>query len=180
MPYIIARIPETIRYQRRQCVILEKFHVTFTIGSSRSRTASAAYCKASRMSYRFRSGNALMISSPAMPSATIPTTVATGMRNPGIQGTPPIWFGLTVVLMNFICFTSFSYLGSIEWCIKCTLRLLPLLFMQFICRAGHCCQIKLGRYAMRLLQAVAFAMTPLFHLSLRGVERQSNPFPFNS
>ncbi|EFC81764.1 hypothetical protein FrEUN1fDRAFT_5087 [Parafrankia sp. EUN1f] len=32
-----------------------------------------------------------------MPSAIIPTTVATGMRNPRMQGTPLIYAGFTVM-----------------------------------------------------------------------------------
>src|SRR5215469_12717353 len=38
-----------------------------------------------------------------MPSATIATTVATGIRRPRMQGIPPICFGSTVTLVNFIC-----------------------------------------------------------------------------
>src|SRR6266481_10046021 len=37
-----------------------------------------------------------------MPSATMPTTVATGMRRLRIQGTPPICRGSTVIRVNFI------------------------------------------------------------------------------
>src|SRR5712691_3564707 len=37
-----------------------------------------------------------------IPSATIPTTVATGMRSPRMQGTPPICLGSTVIRVNFI------------------------------------------------------------------------------
>lgn len=40
------------------------------------------------------------ISSSVMPSATMPTTVETGIRSPRIQGTPPICLGLTVILVN--------------------------------------------------------------------------------
>src|SRR5665213_1467506 len=37
-----------------------------------------------------------------MPSATMPTTVATGIRNRRIHGTPPIWRGSAVIRVNFI------------------------------------------------------------------------------
>src|ERR1700758_850390 len=37
-----------------------------------------------------------------MPSATIPTTVATGIRSPRMQGTPSIWPGSTVIRSNLI------------------------------------------------------------------------------
>jgi hypothetical protein len=37
-----------------------------------------------------------------IPSATIPTTVATGTRKPRMQGTPPICFGSTLIRVNFM------------------------------------------------------------------------------
>src|SRR5712691_5513721 len=37
-----------------------------------------------------------------MPSATMPTTVARGMRRPRMQGTPPIWSARTVIRSNVI------------------------------------------------------------------------------
>src|SRR5436190_22200325 len=37
-----------------------------------------------------------------MPSAIIPTSVATGMRRPRIHGTPPICIGLIVMRVNFM------------------------------------------------------------------------------
>src|SRR5262249_51161279 len=37
-----------------------------------------------------------------MPSATIPTTVATGMRNPRMQGTPPICLAFVVIRVNLM------------------------------------------------------------------------------
>src|SRR6266571_2433882 len=41
-----------------------------------------------------------------MPSATIPTTVATGMRNPRMHGMPSICLGLTVMRVNFMALSS--------------------------------------------------------------------------
>ena len=41
-----------------------------------------------------------MISSAVMPSATIVTTVATGMRKPLIHGSPPITPGSVVIRPN--------------------------------------------------------------------------------
>ena len=95
-------LPQAFCHQGRQRVVHQELHGTVTNGSSRSRTVSAGYCRASRMSSRSRSGNALRISSLVMPSATIPTTVATGMRSPRMQGMPSIWLGLTVTRVNFI------------------------------------------------------------------------------
>jgi hypothetical protein len=37
-----------------------------------------------------------------LPQTTIPITVATGIRKPRIQGTPPIWSGFTVTRVNLI------------------------------------------------------------------------------
>jgi hypothetical protein len=37
-----------------------------------------------------------------IPSAIIPTIVATGMRSPRMHGTPPICFGSTVIRLNFM------------------------------------------------------------------------------
>ena len=41
-----------------------------------------------------------------MPSATSPTTVATGMRSPRMHGTPSIYLGLTVMRVNFMALSS--------------------------------------------------------------------------
>src|SRR3970282_2679528 len=46
----------------------------------------------------------------AIPSATIPTIVATGIRRPRMQGIPPIWFGSTVIRLNGC--TGITSLGS--------------------------------------------------------------------
>src|SRR3990167_5519936 len=37
-----------------------------------------------------------------MPSATMPTTVATGTRSPRMHGAPPICWGFTVMRVNFM------------------------------------------------------------------------------
>ena len=52
------------------------------------------------MSSRSRYGKSARISSALIPSATIATTVATGTRNPRIQGLPPIFPGSMVMRSN--------------------------------------------------------------------------------
>jgi hypothetical protein len=96
-------------------------------GSSRSRTASAAYRSASCTSASSRSGYASTISSAVIPSATIPTIVATGMRRSLMHGTPSIWSARTVIRVNI---TAASVLPSrasnyvpnsaIRTCANCT------------------------------------------------------------
>jgi hypothetical protein len=54
------------------------------------------------MSSCLRSGNVSRISARLIRSANIPTTVATGMRRPLMQGTPPIWRGSTVMRLNLV------------------------------------------------------------------------------
>src|SRR4029450_5068295 len=54
------------------------------------------------MSSRSRPGYASRISPSVIPSATIPTTVATGIRKPRIHGSPSNCLGLTVIRVNFI------------------------------------------------------------------------------
>src|SRR5438034_11314730 len=68
------------------------------------------------MSSGSRSGYARRISSWVIPSATIPTTVATGIRSPRMHGTPPICFASTVMRLNFIgglCRRSFYPVPSV-------------------------------------------------------------------
>src|SRR2546430_2784837 len=68
------------------------------------------------MSSGSRSGYARRISSWGNPSATIPTTVATGMRSPRMHGTPPICFASTAMRLNFIgglCRRSFYPVRSV-------------------------------------------------------------------
>ena len=55
MDGIVASLPEKLSDERRHGVVDEKSHGA-TNGSSRSRTAAAAYCNASKMSSRSRSG----------------------------------------------------------------------------------------------------------------------------
>jgi hypothetical protein len=52
------------------------------------------------MSSSFRSGHAARISAWVIPSAIMPTTVATGIRNPRTHGTPPLCLALTVIRVN--------------------------------------------------------------------------------
>jgi hypothetical protein len=47
-------------------------------------------------------GIAARISDSVIPSATIATTAATGIRNPRMQGTPPIWRCERVTRVNFM------------------------------------------------------------------------------
>ncbi len=65
-------------------------------GISLSATASAANRNAAETSSSSNGGSSATIWSGVMPSAIIPTTVATGMRSPRMHGTPPICRGLTV------------------------------------------------------------------------------------
>src|SRR2546426_8643794 len=68
------------------------------------------------MSSGSRSGYARRISSWVIPSATIPTTVATGIRSPRMHGTPPICFASIVMRLNFIgglCRRSFYPVPSV-------------------------------------------------------------------
>jgi len=55
MDGIVASLPKNLGDYGRHCVVDEKSHGA-TNGSSRSRTAAAAYCNASKMSSRSRSG----------------------------------------------------------------------------------------------------------------------------
>src|SRR5205085_2187364 len=73
-------------------------HVAGVSGMARSRTASAANRNAASTSAASSMGNSSMISSTVMPSATIATTVATGIRRLRMIGTPSILFGSTVIL----------------------------------------------------------------------------------
>ena len=84
---------------------------------ARSCTAAAAYRSASRISSRSRLGRSERISSSVIPSASIATTVATGMRSPRMQGSPSIWLGFTVIRVYFMeviiartaCLRKFGY-----------------------------------------------------------------------
>lgn len=57
---------------------------------------------------RLQVGYALTISPSLMPSATIPTTVATGILNALILGTPPIFSVSTVMRVNAMRMLTFS------------------------------------------------------------------------
>ena len=63
----------------------------------RDRIGSEAQRDAAQTSSSSSGGSSATISSVVMPSATIPTTVATGMRSPRMHGTPPICRGSTVM-----------------------------------------------------------------------------------
>lgn len=49
------------------------------------------------MSSSSSGGSSVMICSAVIASASIPRTVATGIRNPRMHATPPIWWGFTVM-----------------------------------------------------------------------------------
>jgi len=80
-----------------EVLVENEVHAPRRSGSSRSRTASAAYRRASLTSSGSRSGKSRVISSTVIPSATIATTVATGMRSPRMHGAPPILSNSTVI-----------------------------------------------------------------------------------
>src|SRR5262249_33741513 len=98
------RIMTGLLQERREgwweSVVDQEFHSPAARVSARSRTASAAKSSASRTSYASRSGYSARIASVVCPSAAKPTTVATGIRRPRRHGTPPIWRGLVVILLN--------------------------------------------------------------------------------
>lgn len=105
--------PLKTRHNRRHAVGGFEFRTYPTNGAgargdSLSRTASAAYRRASRMSSCCRSGYVRRTSASLVPSAIIPTTEPTGMRNPRTQGTPPIWSGPTVVPVYVTASTSLA------------------------------------------------------------------------
>jgi hypothetical protein len=84
----------------RQSVVDQELHSPAARGRARSRTASAAKSSASRTSSASRSGYSARMASVLCPSATRATTVAAGIRRPRRHGTPPIWRGLAVILLN--------------------------------------------------------------------------------
>src|SRR4051812_35016702 len=99
---IAPRLTQTLGDVRRQGVVHEEPHGPFIRGSTRCLTDSAAYWSVSRRSSGSRSGYASRISSGVIPSAVMLTTVATGIRKPRRQGTPPVCAGLTVIRVNFM------------------------------------------------------------------------------
>lgn len=82
-------------------ILSSQLHATANDGNSRAVAAGAAYNNAARRSSGSRSGYACTISFPLMRSATMPTTVVTGIRNARIQSTPPLGLGLTEMRVNF-------------------------------------------------------------------------------
>jgi hypothetical protein len=87
---VVARRGKRLGDAGGERLVDEEVHPAGRRGISRSSTAAAAYRRASWMSSAVSWGNSATISSVVMPSATMPTTVATGMRVPRTQGTPPI------------------------------------------------------------------------------------------
>ena len=77
---IVPCVDEQLRQSGRQVLVDQEFHEEEVSGSVRSRRASAAKRRASWMSSGSRSGKSARISSLVMPSATMATTVATGIR----------------------------------------------------------------------------------------------------
>lgn len=85
----------------RQRVVPEESHGAAS-ASSRSRTASAAYWSASRMSGGSRPGCASSIPASVIPPAVIPATAATGMHRLRLHGMPSICLGFAVILVNLM------------------------------------------------------------------------------
>ena len=74
----------------RQAFVEEESHAVRRTGSSRSSTARAAYSRQACTSAGWSCGYSARMSSVVRPLAIRPTTVATGMRVPATQGTPPM------------------------------------------------------------------------------------------
>src|SRR6266496_4641851 len=87
---VVALLTQTFGKPWRKVVVDQEPHAPDSSGSCRSNIASAANRSDSCTSSGSRSGSASTISATVMPSATMPTTVATGMRSPRTHGTPPI------------------------------------------------------------------------------------------
>lgn len=91
------------RQTRRDVAVYQEPHACRVSGSSRSCTAAAAYSRAAGMSSPSRSGKSSRISASVRPAASCPRIVATGIRKPRMQGTPPILAGSIVIRSNSIC-----------------------------------------------------------------------------
>ena len=80
MDGVVPVLDEHLGHAFRQVLVDEELQLPCRSGSSRSRSAAAAYRSASATSSASRAGKSAKISSTVIPSATIPTTVATGNR----------------------------------------------------------------------------------------------------
>ena len=84
---------QQLRHLGRQALIEQEPHAVSRTGISRSSTARAAYSRHACTSAGVSCGYSATISPVVIPLATSPTTVATGIRVPATQGTPPmIWW----------------------------------------------------------------------------------------
>ena len=101
----MARLTESGRRYRRKCVVDEQPHDATARGICRSFVRYAANRRACAISCGSRSGYARSISDAVTPSAVRPTTVATGIRKPRRQGTPPIYLGSIVMRSSAPCST---------------------------------------------------------------------------
>ncbi len=90
MDRVMTSLVEESSKRWRKRVVDQEPHSPAARGSARSRTASAAKRSASRTSSASRSGYNARMPSVVCPSATMATTVATGIRRPRRHGTPPI------------------------------------------------------------------------------------------
>jgi hypothetical protein len=109
---IMARLRQQQREPRRKRIIDQKSHADCGRGSSRSIAEAAAYRKHSRMSPSRRSGYSAKIFSSDQPPARSRRTVATGMRRPRMQGTPPICGGSTVISSKCFMASVFIVAGA--------------------------------------------------------------------
>ena len=94
---VVTGISQQVGQPRRSVLIDQESHEVGWRGISRSATASAANRNAVATSSSSNGGSSSTISSGVIPFAIIPTTVATGIRNPRMQGSPPICLGLMVI-----------------------------------------------------------------------------------
>jgi hypothetical protein len=104
----------------RQRIVDKKFQAERGRGSSRSMAEAAAYRKHSRISSISRSGYSAMICCSVKPPASNRNTVATGIRRPRTQGTPPICAGSTVIRSK--CFIALVKVLSQAEAISCKAR----------------------------------------------------------
>lgn len=99
MGRVMAGISELIGDGVLQRLIDEESHAVWR-GTTRSSTLAAAKRRASRMSSRRNCGYCSRRSASDVPFATMRTTIATGIRVPAMQGTPPMMRWSTLIRVN--------------------------------------------------------------------------------
>jgi hypothetical protein len=97
MSAVVACGAQQLRHLGRQALIEQESHAVSRTGSSRSSTARAAYSRHACTSAGASCGYSATISSVVSLLATRPTIVATGIRVPVTQGTPPMIWWSTVI-----------------------------------------------------------------------------------